>query len=112
MRRIDELHMEFPFAGVRMLARLLRREGHEIGSRRARTLMKRMGIEALYCKPNTSRRNARHKIWPYLLRGMTINRANRVWALDTSYSTPSQRSPPVSGVKLLEHVWNAGLRRS
>ncbi|MGF6916768.1 hypothetical protein OKW41_003130 [Paraburkholderia sp. UCT70] len=64
MRRIDELHMEFPFAGARMLARLLRREGHEIGRRRARTLMKRMGIEALYCEPNTSRRNARHKIWP------------------------------------------------
>jgi putative transposase len=85
MRRIDELHMEFPFAGARMLARLLRREGHEIGRRRVRTLMKRMGIEALYCKPNTSRRNAQHKIWPYLLRGMTINRANQVWALDTTY---------------------------
>ena len=68
-----------------MLARLLRREGHEIGRRRVRTLMKRMGIEALYCKPNTSRHNAQHKIWPYLLRGMTINRANQVWALDTSY---------------------------
>ncbi|MGF6935298.1 putative transposase [Paraburkholderia sp. UCT70] len=85
MRRIDELHMEFPFAGARMLARLLRREAHEIGRRRVRTLMKRMGIEALYCKPNTSRRNAQHKIWPYLLRGMTISRANQVWALDTSY---------------------------
>ncbi|MFL9965392.1 IS3 family transposase, partial [Paraburkholderia sediminicola] len=85
MRRIDELHMEFPFAGARMLARLLRREGHEIGRRRVRTQMKRMGIEALYCKPNTSRRHAKHKIWPYLLRGMTINRANQVWALDTSY---------------------------
>jgi putative transposase len=68
-----------------MLARLLRREGHEIGRRHVRTLMKRMGIEALYCKPNMSRRNAQHKIWPYLLRGMTINRANQVWALDTSY---------------------------
>nr|WP_322075679.1 IS3 family transposase [Burkholderia cenocepacia] len=85
MRRIDELHMEFPFAGARMLARLLRREGHEIGRRRVRTLMKRMGIEALYCKPNTSRRNAQHKIWPYLLRGMKIERANQAWALDTTY---------------------------
>lgn len=85
MRRIDELHLEFPFAGARMLARLLRREGHEVGRRRVRTLMKRMGVEALYCKPKTSRRNARHKIWPYLLRGMTINRANQVWALDTTY---------------------------
>ncbi|KGX17119.1 HTH-like domain protein [Burkholderia pseudomallei] len=95
MRRIDELHMEFPFAGARMLARLLRREGHEVGRRRVRTLMKRMGVEALYCKPNTSRRNAQHKIWPYLLRGMKIDRANQAWALDTTYSTPSQRSPPV-----------------
>ncbi|WP_175912523.1 IS3 family transposase [Burkholderia sp. BCC1640] len=85
MRRIDELHMEFPFAGARMLARLLRREGHEVGRRRVRTLMKRMGVEALYCKPNTSRRNARHKIWPYLLRGMKIDRANQVFALDTTY---------------------------
>ncbi|WP_404995666.1 IS3 family transposase [Burkholderia cepacia] len=85
MRRIDELHMEFPFAGARMLARLLRREGYEVGRRRVRTLMKRMGVEALYCKPNTSRRNAQHKIWPYLLRGMKIARANQAWALDTTY---------------------------
>ncbi|RQT01732.1 IS3 family transposase [Burkholderia contaminans] len=85
MRRIDELHMEFPFAGARMLARLLRREGHGVGRRCARTLMKRMGVEALYCKPNTSRRNAQHKIWPYLLRGMKIDRANQVFALDTTY---------------------------
>jgi putative transposase len=85
MRRIDELHLEFPFAGARMLARLLRREGHEVGRRRVRTLMKRMGVEALYCKPNTSRRNAQHKVWPYLLRGMKIERANQAWALDTTY---------------------------
>ncbi|ARK61360.1 transposase [Burkholderia pseudomallei] len=85
MRRIDELHMEFPFAGARMLARPLRREGHEVGRRRVRTLMQRMGVEALYCKPNTSRRNAQHKIWPYLLRGMKIDRPNQVFALDTTY---------------------------
>lgn len=85
MRRIDELHLEFPFAGARMLVCLLRREGIKVGRRHVGTLMKRMGIEALYCKPNTSRRNKQHKVWPYLLRGMTINRANQVWALDTSY---------------------------
>ncbi|MCQ0034545.1 IS3 family transposase [Burkholderia glumae] len=85
MRRIDELHIEFPFAGARMLARLLRRESDEVGRRRVRTLMKRMGVEALYCKPNTSRRNTKHKIWPYLLRGMKIDRANQVFALDTTY---------------------------
>lgn len=85
MRRIDELHLEFPFAGARMLVRLLRREGHGVGRRRVRTLMKRMGVKALYCKPNTSRRNPQHKVWPYLLRGMKIERANQVFALDTTY---------------------------
>jgi transposase InsO family protein len=95
MRRIDELHMEFPFAGARMLARLLRREGHEVGRRRMRTLMKRMGVEALYCKPNTSRLNAQHKIWPYLLRGLKIERANHAWALGTTY-IPTARGFVVS----------------
>jgi len=85
MRRLDELHLEFPFAGARMLVRLLKREGVQVGRKHVGTLMKRIGIEALYCKPNTRRRHAKHKIWPYLLRGMTINRANQVWALDTSY---------------------------
>jgi putative transposase len=85
MRRLDELHLEFPFAGARMLVRLLKRESVQVGRKHVGTLMKRIGIEALYCKPNTSRRHAKHKIWPYLLRGMTINRANQVWALDTSY---------------------------
>ncbi|MFD2853457.1 IS3 family transposase [Eoetvoesiella caeni] len=85
MRRIDELHLEFPFAGARMLARLLRRDGYEVGRRHVRTLMKRMGVQALYCKPNTSRRNVQHKVWPYLLRDMRIDRANQVWALDTTY---------------------------
>ncbi|WXK24328.1 hypothetical protein IHE33_13130 (plasmid) [Mycetohabitans endofungorum] len=89
MRRIDELHMEFAFAGARMLARLLYREGHKVGRRHVRTLMKRMGAEALYCKPSTSRRNAQHKLWPYLLRSMKIERANQAWVLDTTYSTPS-----------------------
>ncbi|WP_374728541.1 MULTISPECIES: IS3 family transposase [Caballeronia] len=85
MRRIDELHLEHPFAGARMLARLLRREGIKVGRRHVSTLMKRMGVEALYRKPNTSRKHAAHRIWPYLLRNRKIDRANQVWALDTSY---------------------------
>ena len=85
MRRIDELHLEHPFAGARMLARLLRREGIKVGRKHVGTLMKRMGIEALYRKPNTSRKHAAHRIWPYLLRNRKIDRANQVWALDTSY---------------------------
>ncbi|UIF89353.1 IS3 family transposase (plasmid) [Cupriavidus necator] len=85
MRRIDELHLEHPFAGARMLARLLRREGIQVGRRHVGTLMKRMGIEALYRRPNTSRKHAAHKIWPYLLRDRKIDRVNQVWALDTTY---------------------------
>ncbi|WP_316157924.1 IS3 family transposase [Cupriavidus sp. BIC8F] len=85
MRRIDELHLEHPFAGARMLARLLRREGIQVGRRHVSTLMKRMGIEALYRRPNTSRKHTAHKIWPYLLRDRKIDRANQVWALDTTY---------------------------
>ncbi|MBN3756031.1 IS3 family transposase [Paraburkholderia sp. Tr-20389] len=85
MRRIDELPLEHPFAGARMLARPLRREGISVGRRHVGTLMKRMGVEALYRKPNTSRKHAAHRIWPYLLRNRKIDRANQVWALDTSY---------------------------
>ena len=85
MRRIDELHLEHPFAGTRMLMRLLRREGLMIGRKHVGTLMRRMGIEALYRKPNTSRKHAAHKIWLYLLRERKIERSNQVWALDTTY---------------------------
>src|ERR1700710_2952703 len=74
MRRIDELHLEFPFAGSRMLRDLLNREGVEIGRRHVATLMKRMRVEALYRKPNTSKPAPGHKIYPYLLLGMTIGR--------------------------------------
>ncbi len=85
MRRMDELHLEFPFAGGRMLRDLLNKEGVEIGRCRVATLMKRMGIEALYRKPNTSKPAPGHKIYPYLLRGMTIDRPNQVWAMDLTY---------------------------
>jgi putative transposase len=85
MRRIDELHLEFPFAGSRMLRDLLTQEGTRIGRRHVATLMKRMGIEALYRKPNTSKPAPGHKIYPYLLRGMTIDRPNQVWAMDITY---------------------------
>ena len=78
MRRIDELHLGFPFAGSRMLRDLLKQEGIDIGRRHVSTLMKRMGIEALYRKPNTSKPTPGHKIYPYLLRGMTIERPNQV----------------------------------
>jgi putative transposase len=85
MRRMDELHLEFPFAGSRMLRDLLKQEGIDIGRRHVSTLMKRMGLEALYRKPNTSEPTPGHKISPYLLRGMTIDRPNQVWAMDITY---------------------------
>jgi len=85
MRRIDELHLEHPFAGARMLRDLLRREGVVVGRRHVATLMKRMGIAAIYRRPNTSKPAPGHKIYPYLLRGVKIVRPNHVWATDISY---------------------------
>jgi putative transposase len=85
MRRIDELHLELPFAGSRMLRGLLAAEGCKIGRRHVKTLMKRMGIEALYRRPRTTKPEPGHKIYPYLLRGMTITRPNQVWAMDITY---------------------------
>ena len=84
-RRIDELHLEYPFAGSWMLRDLLKQEGHAIGRKHVQSLMKKMGIEALYRKPNTSRRHAAHPIYPYLLRHLTIERPNQVWATDITY---------------------------
>jgi putative transposase len=85
MRRIDELHLEFPFAGSRMLRRLLASEGSPVGRRHVKTLMQRMGVEALYRKPRTTKPEPGHKIYPYLLRGMEITRPNQVWAMDITY---------------------------
>jgi len=85
MRRIDELHLELPFAGARMLRDLLRDEGITVGRKHVRTLMLKMGIEALYRRPNTSRPHPAHLVYPYLLRGLAIERANQVWALDITY---------------------------
>ena len=85
MRRIDELHLERPFAGSRMLRDFLVREGVEIGRRHVATLMKRMGIEAIYRRRNTSKPAPGHKIYPYLLRGVKVERPNQVWACDITY---------------------------
>jgi putative transposase len=85
MRRIDELHLDYPFAGSRMLRDFLNREGISVGRKHVATLMRRMGIEALYRKPNTSKRHPAHTVYPYLLRGLTIDRPNQVWAMDLTY---------------------------
>jgi putative transposase len=88
MKRIDHLHLDLPFAGSRMLRDLLKQEGYCIGRKHVATLMKRMGIEALYRKPRTTKLGADHKIYPYLLRNLTIDRPNQVWAMDITYSAP------------------------
>lgn len=85
MRRIDELHLEHPFMGARMLRRQLRQTGVQVGRRHISTLMRRMGIEALAPQPGTSQRAPGNKIYPYLLRNIAITRSNQVWALDTTY---------------------------
>jgi putative transposase len=85
MRRIDELHLDYPFAGSRMLRDLLRGEGVVIGRDRVVSLMRRRRIAAIYRRPNTSKSSPGHKIYPYLLRGVAVERANQVWAMDITY---------------------------
>jgi putative transposase len=85
MRQIDRLHLEYPFAGSRMLRDLLKQDGDPVGRKHVATLMKRMGIEALYRKPRTTKPGAGHKVYPYLLRNLSIDRPNQVWAMDITY---------------------------
>ncbi len=82
MNRIDQLHLELPFAGARMLRNLLRQERVTVGRKHVGTLMKRMGVEALYRRPRTTQRHPAHKVYPYLLRDLAVTRANQVWAME------------------------------
>jgi putative transposase len=116
MRRLDRLHLEYPFMGARLLRDTLNRERDgggaaypQIGRKAVTTLMRRMGISALYQKPGTSTKHPGHAIYPYLLRGVKVARSNQVWALDTTYGTPSQRSPPEWGPSCLSM---SGMHRS
>jgi len=85
MRKIDELHLNHPFAGSRMLRDLLRQQGIDVGRLHVKTLMKKMGIEAIYRRPNTSKPAPGHRIYPYLLRDIAVTRPNQVWVMDISY---------------------------
>ena len=85
MRRIDELHLEWPFLGSRMMRDQLRLDGIAVGRKHVATLMRKMGLEALYRRKNTSRRHPAHPVFPYLLRGLSIDRPNQVWAADITY---------------------------
>ena len=85
MKLIDELYMLYPFYGSRQMARALRRQGYDINRKRIQRLMRVMGLEAIYRKPNLSRANAAHRVYPYLLRNLTVLRPNQVWATDITY---------------------------
>ena len=85
MRRIDELYLASPFYGSRRMVAVLRREGLVVNRKRVRRLMRLMGLEAIYQKPNTSQGHPDHKVYPYLLRGLSIERANQVWCADITY---------------------------
>ena len=113
MRRIDELHLNYPFAGSRMLRDMLSQQGFEVGRRHVRTLMRQMAIEAIYRRPNTSKPAPGHRIYPYLLRGLAITRPNQVWAMDITY-IPMARlrlsgrggrlvQPPRAGLEVIDH---------
>ena len=85
MKRIDRLHLEMPYAGSRMLRDLLAQDGIKVGRKHVATLMKRMGIEALYRKPKTTNKHPQHRVYPYLLRGLDIIRPKQVYAMDITY---------------------------
>jgi len=105
MQRLDRLHLEYPFAGSRMLRGLRALQGCKIGRRHVKTLMRRMGIEALYRHPRTTKPEPGHKIYPYLLRGMAITRPNQVWAMPRQCNcialiSPTSRWRAVSSTSL------------
>ena len=85
MRRIDEVYLLHPEFGSRQMARWFRRRGLDVNRKRMRRLMRLMGVEAIYQKPNLSRRHPEHRGYPYLLRHLTVNRPNQVWATDITY---------------------------
>ena len=108
MRRIDELHMDFPFAGSRMLRDLLAAEGVKVGRLHVATLMKKMAIEAIYRRPNTSKPAPGHKIYPYLLRNLAVTRPNQVWATGITYKAPTGAGASESRSFLADWPLDAG----
>jgi putative transposase len=111
MRRLDELHLNYPFAGSRMLRGLLWQQGLEVGRRHIKTLMRRMGIEAIYRKPNTSKPAPGHKIYPYLLRGMAVTRPHGA-GIHLSGRGGGLVQPPRSCLEVIDHDGGILLHRS
>ncbi len=85
MRLIDEQYLQTPFYGYRRMTQILRRQGHQVNPKRVSRLMQQMGIQAIYPRPNTSKRSPEHKVYPYLLRNVQICRTNQVWSTDITY---------------------------
>jgi len=85
MRLIDEIHLNRPFLGIRRMTDALRGLGYNVNHKRVYRLMRKMGIQAIYPKPNLSKRNTQHKVYPYLLRNLEVTRSNQVWATDITY---------------------------
>lgn len=85
MRALDELYLQYPFFGARQWIRWLRREGYQVNRKRIQRLMKLLGLEAIYRRPKTSAPHPEHRVYPYLLKGMIIDRPNQVWATDITY---------------------------
>ena len=108
MRRIDELYLKYPFYGSRQMVRHLAREGVAVGRHRVRRLMRLLGLEAIYRKPRTSVANPEHRVYPYLLRGLTIERPNQVWCADITY-IPAGRVPVPGGDHGLGQPAGAGV---
>lgn len=107
MRLIDRIHMDKPFLGSRRIVDALAAQDHEAGRKHVQRLMRLMGIRAIHPGPKTSKPHLQHKIYPYLLRGLKINRANQVWASDVTYRAPILRKYLLLILTKLEHVWNA-----
>ena len=106
MRILDELHLKWPFYGSRKLTRELQNQGHEVGRRHVTTLMRRMGIEAIYRKPRTSIPAPLSATYPYLLTGLKIERPNHVWAADLTYL------PMAHGFQYLVAIIDVGSRKT
>lgn len=85
MRLIDEQYLKTPFYGTRSMTHHLKRQGYPVNRKRIQRLMRQMGLEAIYPKPHTSRKHPSHKVYPYLLRELSIVRPNQVWAADITY---------------------------
>jgi hypothetical protein len=121
MRRLDVQYLATPFYGSRRMVAVLRRDDEAVNRKRVRRLMRLMGIEAIYQKPNTSRRHPEHKVYPYLLRDLVIDRPNQVWCADITYITLAKGlcvsgcgdglvQPACSGMAIIDRVGHDVLR--